>query len=291
MVNAHGPDAQHLYTSAGSEPQPSSYVTGGMGHKLSSAELSARQKYAEPAHFDDVALEDPSSAPTYYNYNRPFPVKYSQPSVAKERLQAREAIRANAQSAPGTVQRIDPISDEEVSYLQSMQSQAEIADFDRYVNSLLDPRKPGQLRILMELYPEFVNNRIQQAHTDYEFALRNQMIDQWGINTFDDLHFKYLVDQGKISGPKLTIPQPLSQSYTPGILSPHYWKSTRPNGIRLPFASANYGQRPDSVEDWELKDERNPMTQGRTLDDLAKGLYNTTRLTRGDGPLSRDVRD
>eukprot|EP00965_Chrysotila_dentata_P065355 2166046-Pleurochrysis_carterae.AAC.1 len=113
MVNAHGPNAQQLYTSAGSEPQPSSYMTGGMGHKLSDAELSARQKYAEPAHFEDAELEDSSLAPNYYNYNKPFPVKYSQPSAAKEHLQAREAIRANAKSAPGTVQRIDPISDEE----------------------------------------------------------------------------------------------------------------------------------------------------------------------------------
>ncbi|AUD57304.1 hypothetical protein [Pleurochrysis sp. endemic virus 2] len=291
MVNAHGPNAQQLYTSAGSEPQPSSYVTGGMGQKLSSGELSARQKYAEPAHFEPAALPEDSNAPNYYNYNTPFPVKYSQPSAAKERLQARHAIRENAKSSPGAVQRIDPISEEEVSYLQSMQSQAEIADFDRYVNSLLDPRKPGQLRILMELYPEFVNNRIQQAHTDYEFALRNQMIDQWGINTFDDLHFKYLVDQGKISGPKLTIPQPLSQSYTPGILSPHYWKSQRPKGIRLPFASAQYGQRPGRIEEWEMTDERNPMSKGRNIDQLAKGMYATSNLRNAERLLNTDVRD
>eukprot|EP00965_Chrysotila_dentata_P072160 2384771-Pleurochrysis_carterae.AAC.2 len=278
MVNAHGPNAQQLYTSAGSEPQPSSYGTGGMGQKLSSAELSARQKYAEPAHFDDVQIEDSSYAPKYYNYNRPFPVKYSQPSAAKERLQARQAIRENAKSAPGAVQRINPISEEEILIL-------------RYVNSLLDPRKPGQLRILMELYPEFFNNRIQQAHTDYEFALRNQMIDQWGINTFDDLHFKYLVDQGRISGPKLTIPRPLSQSYTPGILSPHYWKSKRPSRVRLPFASAQYGQQPENISDWKMKDEKNPMSKGRTIDKLAKGLYQTTNLRSSESRLNTDLRN
>lgn len=52
----------------------------------------------------------------------------------------------------------------------------------------------------IEIYPDFVTRRIQQVNTDYEYALRNQMIDSWGINTFDDLHFKYLVDQGKIKG-------------------------------------------------------------------------------------------
>jgi hypothetical protein len=52
----------------------------------------------------------------------------------------------------------------------------------------------------MEVYPEYVNRRLQQAHADYEYALRNQMIDSWGINTFDDLYFKYMVDQGKLQG-------------------------------------------------------------------------------------------
>ena len=30
------------------------------------------------------------------------------------------------------------------------------------------------------------------------------MIENWGVNTFDDLHFLYLCDQGKIDGPSLT---------------------------------------------------------------------------------------
>ena len=47
--------------------------------------------------------------------------------------------------------------------------------------------------------PDYINRKLQAAHNDYEFQIRNQMINQWGLNTFDDLHFKYLVDQGKRS--------------------------------------------------------------------------------------------
>ena len=124
--------------------------------------------------------------------------------------------------------RTDPISDEEVSYLQAMKDQSELADFDRYVNSLVDPRKPGNLKWLMEIYPEFVNRRLSQVHTDYEYALRNQLIDSWGINTFDDLHFKYLVDQGKVKGPHLQadlIDQ--DAGYSAGYLSPFQFKNVR----------------------------------------------------------------
>jgi hypothetical protein len=115
-------------------------------------------------------------------------------------MAARQAIRqaAGGEALGENVIRTDPISDEEVSYLQAMKDQSELADFDKYVNSLVDPRKPGNLKWLMEIYPEFVNRRLSQVHTDYEYALRNQLIDSWGINTFDDLHFKYLVDQNKI---------------------------------------------------------------------------------------------
>eukprot|EP00965_Chrysotila_dentata_P228451 6196607-Pleurochrysis_carterae.AAC.1 len=117
------------------------------------------------------------------------------------------------------------------------------------------------------------------------------MIDQWGIKTFDDLHFKYLVDQGKITGPKLTVPRPLSQSYTPGILSPHYWKSVRPSGVRLPFASAKYVQRPEQITDWEMTDEKNPMSKGRTIDELAKGLYETNNLTSQEKQFNTRLRN
>ena len=190
----------------------------------------------------------PNDAPEYYNYQPSLPVKYAVPSQAKERMAARQAIRQAAGGEAGTgleqgVIRTDPISDEEVSYLQAMKDQSELADFDRYVNSLVDPRKPGNLKWLMEIYPEFVNRRLSQVHTDYEYALRNQLIDSWGINTFDDLHFKYLVDQNKMKGPHLQADlTDRAAGYSAGYLSPFQFKNIRMDGVRLPFASARLGR-------------------------------------------------
>ena len=56
----------------------------------------------------------------------------------------------------------------EVDYLQTMQRQAELADFDRYINTLVDVRKPGNLKWLMEVYPEFVHRSVAQVHDDYD---------------------------------------------------------------------------------------------------------------------------
>ena len=287
-----------LYSSAG--PQGTPADTGmAMGRGLYDAELAARTRYAEPAMGPDnpqpivgagtIGGEGRTDAPGYYNYGPDLPVKYSVPSAAKERLVARQAIREAAAGAPGGGTRIDPITDEEVNYLQAMKDQAELADFDRYVNSLIDPRKPGNLKWLMEIYPDFVNRRIQQVHTDYEYALRNQMIDSWGINTFDDLHFKYLADQGKIKGPYLQTDIEPGAQYSSGILSPFNWQSIRESGIRLPFASARFGKSAADGASWVMPDGRNPLSRGRNDAAMATSMYGTQDSV-AQNP-ARDARD
>lgn len=270
-----------LYASAGSQGTPAD--TGmAMGRGLYDAELAARTRYADPSVAPDnanQALADRSgpglnSPPEYYNYQNPLPVKYQVPSAMKERMVAREAVRRAAPSGGGSALRTDPITEDEVSYLQAMQDQAELADFDRYVNSLIDCRKPGNLKWLMEIYPDFVNRRIQQVHTDYEYALRGQMIDSWGINTFDDLHFKYLQDQGKITGPYLQTDITPGGGYSSGLLAPGAFKSLRRAGVRLPFASARFGKSAEpGSSGWTMRDEGQPLAGGRGLDTLAASLY------------------
>lgn len=274
-----------MYANAGKENTPPS--TGlNMGSALYDAELGQRQKYALPVAADrpeEMASRTRAQqgVPDHYNFDGGLPVKYTVPTPQKERLQTRQAVREAAALSvnPGSnVVRTDPISPEEIDYVQSMMDQAELADFDRFVNTLIDPRKPGNLKWLMEIYPDYVTRRIQQVHTDYEYALRNQMIDSWGINTFDDLHFKYLVDQGKLVGPALTQIYEAGASYAPGALSPFAWFSggdlRARNGLRLPFASAKFGKRPGNIQDWTLSDNGQPMSKGRGLKEMAKGLYN-----------------
>jgi hypothetical protein len=294
-----------LYSNAGGQGKTPD--TGlGMGSYLVDSELGARTRYAAPSvpGTEDRPVNAPgpgTAPPADYNYDGGLPVKYDVPSVQKERMQLRSAVRQAASLEPrdaGTVMRTDPITDEEVNYLASMKDQAELADFDRYVNKLIDPRKPGNLKWLMEIYPEFVNRRIQQVHTDYEFALRNQMIDSWGINTFGDLHFKYLVDQGKVDGPRLAKHQSLADEYAPGLLSPWTFSTdTRPRRLRLPFASAKFGKRPGDgaadKENWELNEDAGTgksLSRGRGLGDLAVSMYaQNARQDAELGGLTRPV--
>ena len=279
-----GPSAMSLYNSAGNESMPAD--TGmGMGRQLYDAELAAKSRYAEPSMGPEQTVMLGTATrgtakhdiPVDTNLMGPLPVKYTVPSAMKERMQARQAIRKEAGVGLQTnMLRTDPISEEEVDYLQSMQDQAELADFDRYVNSLIDPRKPGNLKWLMEIYPDFVNRRIKQVHTDYEYALRGQMIDSWGINTFDDLHFKYLQDQGKITGPYLTSNARPGEDYKAGILAPAAFASGKLRCVRLPFASARFGQSAADGAQWRMSDEGQPMVSGRSMDDMAKAMYATS---------------
>jgi hypothetical protein len=274
------------------------------GTKLSDLEMNARQHFVTPANdgiqtgdrrtrFQDMPeagrAGQPDGVPYYYNqYYTGMPVPYDGPSEQKENLLLRSAVRdaadreimerkASGQDASGVI-RTDPITDEEVAYLKSMKDQTKLAKFDDYVESFIDPRQPGNMEQLMKLYPEYVSRRLQQAHTDYEFALRNQMIDMWGINTFDDLHFKYLVDQGEITGPKLVNGRPpMDDTFSPGVLSIFNFQSPGmgDSDLRLPFASAITGHKPANPNNWTINRENRPLGNGNTPQELARGMYGT----------------
>ena len=295
----------NIYHKAGEPGVPpdtgQSYASG-----LAAAELAHRSHYATPAvpgrqyAPPGPVGSRPGDIPIDYNLPEGMPVKYSVPSAQKERLAAREivrnAIRDSAGGQKGGVVRTDQITDEEVDYVRSMKDQAELADLDRYVNVFFDPRKPGNMPKLMEIYPEFVNRRIQQTKTDYEFALRSQMIDQWGVNTFDDLLFLYWRDQGKIKGPNLTRTVSLDSAYTSGYLSPFYWgldtgHHNAGRGLRLPYASAKYGKKPLAGEEgqWTLPDGplpgygNQPLSNERGPEKYAEALYGMGNV--GFGPI------
>jgi len=273
-----GPSAMELY---------GSHSSADLGHaqagQLDQIRMGQQMKNARPLESQDIANRESlraSGAPEWYNYAGMLPAKYDIPTAHKERLVARAAVREAAQDvSSSSVPRPDPITDEEVNYVQAMQRQAELVDFDRYINTLVDPRKPGNLKWLMDVYPEFVHRRIAQVHDDYDFALRNQMIDSWGINTFDDLHFKYLVDQGKIQGPKLAQLKSPSEGYSLGWLAPsNSWivGGGKPrDGLKLPFASANFGARPDNPGQWQTGDSGQPLSGDRSMRAVAKEVVTT----------------
>lgn len=279
----------------GTERQGAPPDTGrAFGTQLSAMELAHRQRYAPPAvpgkqNTDNLDIgPGRDQVPQDYNLTEGMPVKYSVPTAQKENLATREivrnAIRESGAGDKGGVIRTDPITDEEVQYVKYMKDQAEVADLDRYVNTFFDLRKPGNMPKLMEIYPQFIERRIKQIKTDYEYAIRSQMIDQWGVNTFDDLLFLYWRDQGKISGPSLTDQRSVDHKYTAGYLSPFYWglDTRNPGGIRLPYASAKYGRHPDNADSWTLSElDNQPLTNQRNVEAYAKALYDTENSTPG----------
>ena len=256
-----------MYRNAGPEGTP--VDTGhAMGADLYAREGAARAAVL-PASCEHrlPSVATGGKGPDWYNETAAPPVKYS--SLQLRRSTCRGS-RLSERAIPQTdgVLRLDPVTDTEVEYLKTMEEQAELADFDRYVQTLINPRKPGNMKFLMEIYPQFVERRIQQAHTDYSYAIRKQMIDQWGVNTFDDLHFLYLMDQGKVAGPHLTTPgRDAGNKYQAGWLAPGAYRRDRNAGIRLPFASAKFGesaQAADGTGDpnaWTMPDGRKCTSQ------------------------------
>lgn len=288
-----GPDASKLIAMASAAGNDQGFGEA-MGQDLGARRMANQMMYAPPSvpgpeRAGDGDANNPfggSGIPQEYNAYGSAPVRYAGPTPQKDRLVARQEIRdaINRKGAQDlregqnpTVQRTDPITEAEVDYLQSMQDQIELADFDRWVSLKFNPRQPGQMKMLLDVYPEFVTRRLQQAKTDYDFSLRAQMISQWGINTFDDMHFQYMLDQGMIDGPRLAKRRDIGSQYADGMLSPYKFLHVQGDAkLNAPFAGAVTGANAgDRLSNWALDNGAGTaMSTRRTPTQLANAIYN-----------------
>lgn len=195
-------------------------------------------------HDDRIVATNPSWMPKGMTR---FPTKYAVPTDLKEQMAYRAQL---TEAGEGKVTRVLDVQ-KELDYMKYMNDMSDLARFDNYVEALVDPKQPGSADFLFKVYPEYVNRRMAQAQSDYEFALRNQMIDMWGINTFDDLYFKYMVDQGQLTGPKLTRPtgaENADDAYSSFLFSPYFSKrQLETNSLKLPFSSSTIGSRASNL--------------------------------------------
>ena len=205
-------------------------------------EQSLRIQHSDPTVFDRPHL--PTAVDQgRYNTAAALPAKYSTPSEFKDHLNVKNEMIGAFNDMGTEVQRTAPITEQEIDYVRQSKAEKDLEAFDAYVNTLIDPRKPGNLQWLLEVYPDFVYRRVKQIHDDHQYALKNSLIDGLGLNTFEDLFFKYNVDQGIIKGPMLRRTRFASDSYTPGSMS-FLNANAAADRAALPYNSATYGNRP-----------------------------------------------
>jgi hypothetical protein len=211
-------------------------------------EQGLRIEHSRPTVFGAPTLDaNDQQVQRRYNPDPAMPAKYSTPSEYKDRLAVKNELidELNNKGVPGSgggVMRTAPITDDEINFVRQTDAETRLEEFDAYVQTLIDPRKPGNLQWLMEVYPDFVERRVTQIHDDHQYALKNALIDGFGVNSFNDLFFKYNVDQGIIGGPMLKREENASNSYQPGSMSFLPSNDDRP---ALPYSSASYGHAPN----------------------------------------------
>lgn len=270
------------YTSAESNPANTGVD---FGRRLYDTQLSARARYADPYipeqtdPLDGAQGREGTNESLPYHYNRyPAPPrKYAVPTAQKERHVARQAIR---EAAKGN--RPDPITDEEVDMLQTAKDQIETAKFDKWFSTKYDPLRPGGFPEIMNLNPEFVTSRVQQAATDYEFAMRKEMIDTWGPQSMDDLYLMYMLDQGQIKGPTLYRGPSNAGTYKAGMLSPYKFMPRYADKMGIPGrASSIRGATVDSDRMTYKTD--GALEEGSGLTSIAANMYQTGGQMRTNG--------
>ena len=254
---------------------------------LARMSLEDRARYAEPtADTTPLAAAGLSTPEAMHaqNFNTMpgAPVKYAAPNPMDEHLAAKQEIRDAIGQIPQTqnaVMRTDPITDLEVEAYRRKVDQVELSKFEDYVTAKYDMDRPGEFSWLMKIYPEYVYRRLEQQHTDFNFAVHNNLIEQYGVQTFDDLYFKYQIDQGYIDGPHLTRTNYIDDKYVPGLLSVFafrdMYQKKQKEGTFLPGARNRLAgsRKPGNPAQWQLKNR--PLSQGR--DEIAASISSKSK--------------
>lgn len=104
--------------------------------------------------------------------------------------------------AVGGVQRVLPVSQEELDYVRRWQAQQEELAFDQWIMSQFDMTLPAERERVMKLFPRYQER--QKALVDSKLALMKKWIElqMFGIRTEDDGRFLYNVYAGNIQLPK-----------------------------------------------------------------------------------------
>jgi len=266
------------------------------GRAMDDFSMAMRQQYATPTSFERADYEgmggpnDPR-----YNTSEQNPKKYVIPTHQADRLDIRNTMRKEAPAPKdGTgVQIMDTIGDDEIDYVQSVRAQAREADMDRYAHGLFNCRKPGDTAQLMKVRPDVIRRDQEQVAAGYSYAIRTHLIDMFGINTEEDFNFKYLVDQGEISGPSLVYVESATDQYTAGVFSPAHWRvepRSEKNNTRMPYSKSQYGHRPDLKKNpngWMLKDA-GALGKGNDTTEIVQGMFGSLNL---EGKNPKETRD
>ena len=223
-----------------------------------------------------------------YNTSEQNPKKYVIPTHQADRQDIRNIMRREAPAPEDGkgVQIMDTIGDDEIDYVQNVRAQARTADMDRYAHSLFNCRKPGDTAQMMKVRPDVIKRDQEQVAAGYSYAIRTHLIDMFGINTEEDFNFKYLVDNGEISGPSLVYVESATDQYTAGVFSPAHWRvepRSEKNNLKLPFSKSKYGHRPsaEQPDGWMLKNA-GALGKGNDTTEIVQGMFGN--LAMRDGP-------
>lgn len=169
-----------------------------------------------------------------------------------------------------------------------VRAQARAADKDKFLHSMVDRRAPGVNDYIRTVNPGMLEREVSEVHSGFDYAIKNMLIDMYGIQSPEAFEFKYAVDQGEISGPQLANILPANSNYSAGYFAPASWKTpvrSAENTMKMPFSSAKIGNRPNPGTEWKLK-KPGPFGQQNDLTNIVKNLYALDVGNAGAGPTA-----
>lgn len=124
---------------------------------------------------------------------------------APDRYDTIAEIKQNAGDDSNTVlgkKWMVPFTDADAEYILRKQSQAQNANYERWLWQQYDTNDPAQAWIFQQIAPEQFEKRKQLILYQQNLATRYALLRLYGVKTEDDLMLKYLVETNQVELPK-----------------------------------------------------------------------------------------
>lgn len=188
--------------------------------------LAMQQKY--PTAMDGKAL---SANDTVDGQSRTtLPGEYAYPTHARDRFLMKQKLKESAALAPtgGTNQVLNwSVGNDDMDVMMDLEKARRTYEFHLWIEKHIDIRKPGNLRWIQEVAPDFLSYKMNALDTSLKLAKKKAEIEALGIQSEEDLKFKFMVDNDMLRDGREAND---TNRYVRGFFNPAYNIPGKPSG-------------------------------------------------------------
>lgn len=172
----------------------------------------------------------------------PLPAEYGGSSDATDKFMFKQQLMRNP-----LFNNLDPsgnarvnynVDDNDVGVVKSMEERRRLYEYHRWIDHIIDPRKPGNLEWLMRVEPDYIKMKMTALNTHMKLQEKKIRLSAFGVQDQEDLRMKYLIDNDMLQDGREASD---ANRYIAGFFAPKYNVPVQPSNFTNPFQNALLG--------------------------------------------------